>query len=398
MAAALFLIFLAAVVLGIPVFLALLLSSGLSLALFSDTTLMVVVQKLFNGLNSFNLMAIPFFMIAGGLFDKGGVSKRLVAFANSLVGWLPGGLAIVVFLSSAFFGAISGSASATVVAIGSIMLPSLLEEGYPQKFALATIAAGGFLGIIIPPSIPMVIYSMAASVGVGDVFAGGFIPGLMLVFAMSIYAFIYGRKHIPVKHSFHWSEVWRTFKSAIWALLMPIIILGGIYGGIFTPTEAAGVSCIYGIFVGVVIYKELTFRGMIDILKNSIASSTMIMMIIASATVFGVVMTREMIPQKVCEFIISVATTPLQFLILVMLMLLFVGMFIDTAPAVMILTPVLYPALGHYGISPVAFGVIMIINLGIGLVTPPVGMDIYVAASLKKVGIEEVVCKHLWFY
>lgn len=398
MAAALFIIFLGALVIGIPVCLALLISASASLYAFSNTPMIFVVQKIFTSLDSFSMMAIPFFMIAGGLFDKGGVSKRLVNFANSLVGWLPGGLAIVVFVASAFFGAISGSASATVAAIGSIMLPALLEEGYSTKFSLATIAAGGFLGIIIPPSIPMVIYSIAASTSVGDVFTGGFIPGIMLVTGMSICALIYGKRHITARRKFDIREVGRTFKGAIWALIMPAIILGGIYGGIFTPTEAAGVACVYGLFVGFVVYHELNIKSLLEIMKNAVSSTSMIMMIICCATVFGTVMTREMIPQKVCNLITEVASTPLQFMVLVMLLLFVVGMFLDTAPAVMILTPILAPALPVYGISPVAFGVIMIVNLGIGLVTPPVGMNLYVAASLKKAGIEEVVCSHLWWY
>ena len=398
MAAALFIIFLAAVVLGIPICFSLLISASVSLIAFSDTPMVFIIQKIFTSLDSFSMMAIPFFMIAGGLFDKGGVSKRLVDFANSLVGWLPGGLAIVTFVASAFFGAISGSASATVAAIGSIMLPFLLKEGYSLKFSLATIASAGFLGIIIPPSIPMVIYSIAASTNVGDVFTGGFIPGIMLVVAMSVYALIYGRKHIKVTRKFDIREVWRTFKGAIWALIMPVIILGGIYGGIFTPTEAAGVACVYGLFVGFVVYRELNLKKLFEIMKSAVSSTSMIMMIIACATVFATVLTREMIPQMICKWIMNVAQNQLQFMAMVLVLLFIVGMFLDAAPAVMILTPILTPAIEAFGISKVAFGVIMIVNLGIGLVTPPVGMNLYVAASLKKAGVEDVVCKHLWCY
>lgn len=249
MAASLFFLFLAAVMIGIPICFSLMLSATVSLFAFSATPAVFTVQKIFTSLDSFSMMAIPFFMIAGGLFDKGGVSKRLVRFANALVGWLPGGLAIVTFVASAFFGAISGSASATVAAIGSIMIPYLLEEGYSLKFSLSTVACAGFLGIIIPPSIPMVIYSIAASASVGDVFTGGFIPGFMLVAGMSVYALIYGKKHVAKTRKFDPHEVWSSFTGAIWALLMPLIILGGIYGGIFTPTEAAGVACVYGLFV-----------------------------------------------------------------------------------------------------------------------------------------------------
>ena len=214
MAASLFIIFLACIALGVPVAFAMIVASVASLLIFSDMSLVFVVQKIFTSFDSFSMMAIPFFMIAGGLFEKGGVSKRLIDFARSLVGWLPGGLAIVVFVSSAFFGAISGSAAATVAAIGSIMIPAMLEEGYPLKFTLSTVAAAGFLGIIIPPSIPMVIYAIAASVSVSDVFTGGFIPGIMLVIAMSIYALAWGRKNLKVTKKFDIKEVFRTLKGA----------------------------------------------------------------------------------------------------------------------------------------------------------------------------------------
>lgn len=398
MAASLFILFLAAVMIGIPICFSLMLSATVSLFAFSATPAVFTVQKIFTSLDSFSMMAIPFFMIAGGLFDKGGVSKRLVRFANALVGWLPGGLAIVTFVASAFFGAISGSASATVAAIGSIMIPYLLEEGYSLKFSLSTVACAGFLGIIIPPSIPMVIYSIAASASVGDVFTGGFIPGFMLVAGMSVYALIYGKKHVAKTRKFDPHEVWSSFTGAIWALLMPLIILGGIYGGIFTPTEAAGVACVYGLFVGLVVYRELNLQKLYEIMKGAVSNTSMIMMIIACATVFATVLTREMIPQMVCKWIMSVAQNQLQFMCMVMVLLFVVGMFLDAAPAVMVLTPILIPAVQEFDISPVAFGVIMIVNLGIGLVTPPVGMNLYVAASLKKTGVENVVCSHLWRY
>ncbi len=398
MITALFGTFFLTLVIGAPIAIALLVASAVALLAFSNTPSVFLVQKIFNSLDSFSLMAIPFFMIAGGLFDKGGVSKRLTDFANALVGWLPGGLAIVVFLSSAFFGAISGSASATVAAIGSIMVPAMLKEGYPLKFSLATVASAGFLGIIIPPSIPMVIYSIAGSVNVGDVFMGGFIPGIMLAGGMSIYALVYGRKYIKAQHTFSMPKVWATFKGAVWALFMPVIILGGIYGGVFTPTEAAAVSCAYGLFVGFVVYRELNARKLYQIMYGAVVSTAMIMLIIACATVFGLVMTREMIPMAVAKWILSVSQDKFTFLLLVTLLLFVVGTFLDAVPAVMILTPIFRPVLTQYGIDPAAFGVIMIINLGIGLVTPPVGMNLYVAAGLKKTGIENVLGRDLICY
>ena len=389
MIALLFLSFFILLILGIPIALCLVASSILALYV-SGANLVVVVQKLFTAMDSYSLMAIPFFMIAGGLLAEGGVSKRLTDFAKSLVGWLPGGIAIVVFLSSAFFGAISGSSAATVAAIGSIMLPAMLEDGYPLKFSLATIATGGFLGIIVPPSIPMVIYGMAAGASVSEVFMGGFLPGFMLAGGMSIYSVIWAmrNKDIIKSHKFSLKNVWITFKSAIFALIMPLIVLGGIYGGIFTPTEAACVAVFYGLFVGLFVYKELNFKIIVSILRSSIITTGVLLFVIAAATAFGLVLTRENVPQTVAHMITSFAANRFTFWMLVTVMLLIVGTFMDTCPAVMILTPIFAPALAAYNINPVVFGVVMIINLGIGLCTPPVGLNLYVAAGLKKTTIE----------
>lgn len=399
MIALLFLSFFILLILGIPIALCLVVFSILALYV-SGANLVVVVQKLFTAMDSYSLMAIPFFMIAGGLLAEGGVSKRLTDFAKSLVGWLPGGIAIVVFLSSAFFGAISGSSAATVAAIGSIMLPAMLEDGYPLKFSLATIATGGFLGIIVPPSIPMVIYGMAAGASVSEVFMGGFLPGFMLAGGMSIYSVIWAmrNKDIIKSHKFSLKNVWITFKSAIFALIMPLIVLGGIYGGIFTPTEAACVAVFYGLFVGLFVYKELNFKIIVSILRSSIITTGVLLFVIAAATAFGLVLTRENVPQTVAHMITSFAANRFTFWMLVTVMLLIVGTFMDTCPAVMILTPIFAPALAAYNINPVVFGVVMIINLGIGLCTPPVGLNLYVAAGLKKTTIENVVGRHLLWY
>ena len=357
MIAVLFISFFILLILGVPI--ALSLTASATLALWMDgMNLIVVVQKMFTAMDSYSLMAIPFFMIAGGLLADGGVSKRLTDFAKSLVGWLPGGFAVVVFLSSAFFGAISGSSAATVAAIGAIMVPGMLADGYPLKFSLATVAAGGFLGIIVPPSIPMVIYGMAAGASVSDVFMGGFIPGFMLAGGMSIYSI----------------------------------------GGIFTPTEAACVAVFYGLIVGVFVYKELNLKTIFNILRSSIITTGMLLFVIAGATVFGLVLTRENVPQTVAAMITSFATNQFMFWLLVTVLLLIVGTFMDTCPAVMILTPIFTPALATYGIDPIVFGVVMIVNLGIGLCTPPVGLNLYVAAGLKKTTIENVVGKHLLCY
>ena len=398
MIAVLFIGFFALLVLGIPIALSLTMSATLVLWL-DGMNMSVVVQKIFTAMDTYSLMAIPFFMIAGGLLADGGVSKRLTDFAKSLVGWLPGGFAIVVFLSSAFFGAISGSSAATVAAIGAIMVPAMLADGYPLKFALATVASGGFLGIIVPPSIPMVIYGMASGASVSDVFMGGFIPGFMLAGGMSVYSVIWAIRHkdMLVSHKFSIHNVWISFKNAIWALIMPLIVLGGIYGGVFNATEAACVAVFYGLFVGVVIYKELNFKNIFQILRNSVVTTAMLLFVIAGATVFGLILTRFNVPQTVATGITTIATNRFMFWALVTVLLLIVGTFMDTCPAVMILTPIFTPALAAYDIDPVVFGVVMIINLGIGLCTPPVGLNLY-AAGLRKTTIENVVGRDLWFY
>ena len=398
MTAALFGTFFLLLLIGVPIAACLLASTAVAIILSANLPLVVIMQKIFTAVDSYNLMAIPFFMICGGLLEKGGVSKRLVNFANSLVGNLHGGLAIVTFLASAFFGAISGSSAATVAAIGSIMIPAMLEEGYPLKFTLATVASAGWLGIIVPPSIPMVVYGLSGNVSIGEIFMGGFIPGFLLAGSMSVYAYFYGKKYIKTKRAFSLPLVFNTFREAIWALLMPLIILGGIYGGIFTPTEAAAVASLYGLFIGIFVYKELDLKKIYSVMKSAVTTSGMIMFAIAAASAFGYLLTRELVPVKVANLIMGISDSPAVFLLLVTILLFIVGTFMDTLPAIMILTPILIPALSQYGISPVAFGVIMVINLGIGQITPPVGLCLYVAASLKKTVIENVVCKHLFMY
>lgn len=396
--ATIFGVFLILAAIGLPLSLALVAGTAMPIALFTTTNLQVIVQRFFNAVNQYSLMAIPLFVISGALLDKGGVSKRLVRFANSLVGWMPGGLAIVAFVASAFFGAISGSSLATVAAIGAIVVPSMIDEGYPLPFALSTVASAGWLGIIIPPSIPMVLYGIAGNVSVGDLFLAGVLPGIILMVGMSGYAFYFGKKHMPVRQKFSWGEVWSSFKDAIWAIGMPVIILGGIYGGVFTPTESAAVACLYGFLVGLFVYRELNWKLLKEIMHSSVITTGFIMFICASATAYGYVMTMEMIPTKVANFIIAIATSKFTFLAMVTILLLIVGTFMDTAPAMMILAPILVPILPTYGINPVAFGIIMVINLGIGQVTPPVGMNLYVAASIRKVPVGTVINRHLWIY
>lgn len=385
---------------GVPIAISLAFGGIVPMEFFMGTKLPVIIQRFFVAVDAYSLMAIPLFVIAGGLMDKGGVSKRLVRLATSLVGWLPGGLAAVTFLASAFFGAISGSSTATVAAIGGIMVPAMVKDGYPLNFSLATAACAGWLGVVIPPSIPMVLYGVSSGVSVGEVFLGGIIPGILLAFGMSSYGIWWGSKHKDtlVLHKFSIKEVGSAFTDSIWAILMPLIVLGGIYAGAFTATEAAAVAIFYGLVIGLFVYKELKISTILSILKGSVVTTSMILFVVAAASLFGYVMTYEMIPTTVTNFILNVANNKFNFLLLITVLLLIIGTFMDTPPAILIMAPLIVPMLGHFDVDPIAFGVIMVINLGIGLTTPPVGMNLYVAAGLQKTTIGSVVNRHLWCY
>ena len=383
--------------LAVPIALSLVLASIAGL-IYSGFPLLVVMQRMFAAVDSYSLMAIPFFVICGGLLEKGGVSKRLIAFANSLVGSFPGGLGVVCFVAIVLFGTLTGSAAATVAAVGAIMVPAMIKEGYPENFSLSTVASGGWLGIVLPPSIAMVVLGVAGNVSVSQMFIGGIIPGIILAVGMAIYAIIFGVKNMPAKGTFSFSETLRTLKDAFWAILMPIIILGGIYGGIFTPTEAAAVASLYGLIVGIFIYKELNLKKIISVMKSAVVTSGMVMFAVAAGTVFANVLTRELIPVRASNLITSIATSPAGFMLLVAILLLVVGMFMDTLAAILILIPILMPSVLAFGIEPVYFGVIVIILLGIGQITPPIGLCLFVAASLRRAAIENVICKHLFMY
>ena len=391
-------IFALLMIVGAPIALALLGGALGPILVFGNMPLTVVPQKFYNAINMFALMAIPFFIISGGLLDKGGVSVRLVRLANSLVGWLPGGLAVVSFLACAFFGSISGVSSATVVAIGSIMGPAMIRAGYPRNFALTTAASGGWLGIVIPPSSPMVVYGISTGTSIGDMFIGGIIPGFLLAAGMSLYGIIFGLKHLPKPSPFSLKEVFIAFKEALLALVMPLIVLGGIYAGVFTPTEAAAIAVLYGFIVGIFVYKELDAPTIYSVFRSALITSAVVMFIIGGASVFGYVMTRAQIPAQIAAFILSIANSQHAFMALTIVLFLIVGTFMEITPAILILAPILSPLLPQYGISPVFFGIIFVIAMGIGMLTPPVGMNLYVAAGLMNEKVDFVINKHLFAY
>jgi C4-dicarboxylate transporter DctM subunit len=336
--------------------------------------------------DSFPLMAIPLFILTGSLMEGGGLARRLVNFAAAFVGNFTGGYAMVAIVTCAFFGAISGSALATVAAIGVIVVPTMLEAGYDKRFSYGLICAAGCLGIIIPPSIPMVMYASTTEESIGTLFIGGFGPGILLTGVLMLQAYIMSRKRGYVGNGIAFSikNVWQSFKSAVGALIIPIIILGGIYGGIFTPTEAAAVAVAYSAFAGRFIYKELTFKKFISTFSSTAITNATILFVLATATVFGRVLTIAQIPTAIVNMLYNVTNSPVILLLIMNLVLLIVGCLMDTVAAIIILAPMLMPLIYAYGINPIHFGLIMVLNLAIGLCTPPVGANLFVASSIGK--------------
>ena len=332
--------------------------------------------------------------------ERGGISKRLINLANLLLGNMYGGLAIVLIIVSAFFGALTGSSAATVVAIGGIMIPSMIKQGYDERFTLATSASSGYLGCIIPPSIPMITYGVATGVSIGAMFMAGIVPGILLARGMCVYALYEGKKRNYKMHSGRASlkEIGGAFREAVWALFMPVIILGGIYGGIFTPTEASCVALFYGLIVGIFVYKELKISDLPGMIKQAMVNAAMVMFIIAGATAFGYLMTRGAIPTKIASAIINLTDNRIVFLLIVNVVLLIMGTFMETNAAIMITAPIFLPIVQALGIDLVHFGMIMIVNLAIGQITPPLGVNLFVAAGIHGGSIEKVVNKHLIWY
>ncbi|KUO51509.1 MAG: C4-dicarboxylate ABC transporter permease [Desulfitibacter sp. BRH_c19] len=399
LSALLFGLFAVLVIASVPIAVSIGLATILTIWFTDIVAVQVAAQRMFTAVDSFPLMAVPFFMIAGAVMERGGISKRLIGFANSLVGSFFGGFALVTILASMFFAAISGSSPATVAAIGAIMIPAMVKNGYKEEFATATQASSGYIGVIIPPSIPMITYGVVTGTSIGGLFMAGFIPGIVIGISLAIVAVIIARKknYRGSDKRATPKDVWVSFKDAIWAIFMPIIILGGIYGGVFTPTEAANIAVVYGILVGVFIYKELSFKDLPKILRAAAISSSLVLLIVAAASAFGLVLTREQIPMKVAEMLIGITENPIMLLMILNVLLLVVGTFMETNAAIIILAPILYPAIVHLGIDPIHFGIIMVVNLAIGMITPPLGVNLFVASSMRKMPIEKLINANWWY-
>ena len=358
----------------------------------SNTNMLISVKEMFNSINKFPLAAIPFFILAGNLMETGGISRRLVEFAKSIVGGVQGGLPMTCVLTCMIFAAVSGSSVATTFAIGAILIPALIKHGYPTAYAAALQATSAELGVIIPPSIPMILYGVSAEVSIGELFIAGFGPGLLIGLALMLFVHLYcrwkgwGKNDGDGRLSFG-KATWQ----AGWALLMPVIILGGIYGGIFTPTEASAVAVFYALIVGVVIYREIKPGDLFIILRKSVLSSAVIMFIIANAGLFAFLITRAGVPDAIGRWLELVLQSPVMFLLGVNAALFVIGMFIETSAAIIVLAPILAPVAIHFGVDPVHFGMIMVVNLALGMITPPFGVNLFAACTVAKISLDRII-------
>ena len=391
MGTTLFLSFFVMVAIGVPIAISLGLSSLVALLFFSHVPVMVLVQKAYGGVDSFTLMAIPFFILAGNIMSSGGVSARLVNLASCFFGRYTGGLAHVATAACTFFGAISGSAPATTAAIGSVMVRPMREKGYPKSFAGACVAASGTIGLLIPPSITMVLYGVVTGSSVGKLFLGGILPGLLMSAALMVTNYFIAKHHgLGGEARATFSQTTKAVKDASLALLMPLIILGGIYGGVFTPTEAAVVAVAYGLIVGMFIYRLLNGKVLYQVVLNTAKSSAVIMFLVATAHCFSYLMASEQIPQALTEAMLGFSKDPQVLLILICITLLVVGTFLDNAVAVVLMAPIFYPVIMSVGIDPVFFGVLLVLTLSIGQITPPVGLCLFVACNIGDIKIEKL--------
>lgn len=379
-------------IIGVPVAIALGLSSVLTILFFSDDSLASLSLKLFQGMEHATLLAIPFFILSSAFLSTGGVAKRLIRFAIACVGSIRGGMAMASVLACMLFAAVSGSSPATVVAIGSIVIAGMVSTGYSQSFASGVVSSAGTLGILIPPSIVMVVYAAITEVSVGRMFMAGVIPGILAGLMLMGGIYFFARKHnLPKMKPSTLKEVLAAGGDAIWGLLLIFIVLGGIYGGIFTPTEAAAVAAVYAFFIALFIYRDLGFKDVPKVLTDSGKVTVMLMFIITNAMMFGHVLTTEQIPQQLAEMIVNWGMEPWVFLIVVNVLLLIGGSFMEPSGLLLIVAPILFPIGVELGIDPIHLGIIMVVNMEVGMITPPVGLNLFVIVGITDMTIMEVV-------
>ena len=350
-----------------------------------------VALKLFTGIEKFEIMAIPFFILAGNFLTHGGVARRMIKFATAMVGHFHGGLGLGGVLACALFAAVSGSSPATVVAIGSILMPAMVKAGFPNRFGAGVITTSGALGILIPPSIVMVMYSVSTNTSVGALFMAGVVPGLLLAFMLGLTTWYRAWKNdYPRQPKASWNERLKAFRESVWGLFLIVVVMGGIYSGIFTPTEAAAMSAVYAFFVAVFVYKDLGVKDVPRVLLSSANMSAMLLYIITNAVLFSFLMTHENIPQEMADWMMGTGIGVIGFLLMANILLLLAGNFMEPSSIVLILAPILFPIAMKLGIDPVHFGIIMVVNMEVGMCHPPVGLNLYVASGITKMGITEL--------
>ncbi|SDM21997.1 C4-dicarboxylate transporter, DctM subunit [Oryzisolibacter propanilivorax] len=390
-AAIIFIILATLMLTGMPVSISLGLTVLTFLFGFTDVPLESVALKLFTGIEKFEIMAIPFFILAGNFLTHGGVARRMINFATAMVGHWYGGLGLGGVLACALFAAVSGSSPATVVAIGSILLPAMVKAGFPNRFGAGVITTSGALGILIPPSIVMVMYAVATNTSVGALFMAGVVPGLILALVLGGVTYWRARKYnYPRLPKASWGERWLAFRKSAWGLFLIIVVMGGIYAGIFTPTEAAAMSAVYAFVVAVFIYKDLTLKDVPRVLLSSANMSAMLLYIITNAVLFSFIMTNENIPQALADWMLGNGLGVIAFLLAVNVILLLAGNFMEPSSIMLIFAPILFPVAMKLGIDPIHFGIIMVVNMEVGMCHPPVGLNLYVASGITKMGITEL--------
>jgi len=390
-AAIIFILLLVLMLTGMPISISLGLTVLTFLFGFTHVPLESVALKLFTGIEKFEIMAIPFFILAGNFLTHGGVARRMIHFASSMVGHWYGGLGLGGVLACALFAAVSGSSPATVVAIGSILLPAMVKAGFPKSFGAGVITTSGALGILIPPSIVMVMYSVATNTSVGALFMAGVMPGIALALVLAGVTWYRARKFdYPRLPRASWAQRLKAFKDSVWGLLLIVIVMGGIYAGLFTPTEAAAMSAVYAFFVAVFVYRDLSMKDVPRVLLNSANMSAMLLYIITNAVLFSFIMTNENIPQALADWMLGNGLGVITFLLAVNVILLLAGNFMEPSSIVLIFAPILFPVAMKLGIDPVHFGIIMVVNMEVGMCHPPVGLNLYVASGITKMGITEL--------
>jgi C4-dicarboxylate transporter, DctM subunit len=358
----------------------------------ADAHMLISVKEMFNSINKFPLAAIPFFILAGNIMESGGISRRLIEFSKSIVGGVQGGLPMTCVLTCMIFAAVSGSSVATTFAIGAILIPALIKQGYPRPWATALQATSAELGVVIPPSIPMILFGVSAEVSIGETFVAGVGPGLLIGGALMLFVWAYSKYKGWGKNDGDGRlGVLKATWQAGWALLMPVIVLGGIYGGIFTPTEAAAVAVFYSLVIGTLIYREISFKDLYKLLRKSVISSAVIMFIIANAGLFAFLITRAGVPEAIGLWLEQVLQSPIYFLLGINAALFLIGMFIETGAAIIVLAPILVPVAMYFGIDPVHFGMVMVVNLALGMITPPFGVNLFAACTVAKISLDQII-------